>query len=264
MPPNRLSRYALRAIAWRCALTLFLYLTSLTIAAEAAWADMAIERTRVIYPEGRRDVQVNLSNTAVDRATFVQLWIDDGTDNSDIESMSVPFLLSPPTARVAPNGRQAVRLAFTGEPQKPDQESLFYFNMLELPPRYTGPDDESRLTFARRTRIKVFFRPKGLKDDPLQAMQQLQCSLPKTRSDRALECYNPSAFHLSFFGFSLGNAGEKVRVNDVGGMLRPQERARFALKDYDTVPQPLTMLAVDFVNDFGAVTTVESTLKAAP
>lgn len=264
MPSNRSPWYEQCAVAWRCGLTLFLYVSCLSIGADAARADMVIERTRVIYPEGRRDVQVNLSNTSVDSATFVQLWPDDGTDNPDIEAISVPFLLSPPTARVAPNGRQAVRLAFTGEPQKPDQESLFYFNMLELPPRYTGPDDVARLTFARRTRIKMFFRPKGLKGDQLQAMKQLQCSPSKVDGDWTLECYNPSGFHLSFFGFSLGNVGEKVNANDQGGMIKPLERAQFALKGYDKLPQPLTTLAVDYVNDYGAVTTLESTLKAKP
>jgi P pilus assembly chaperone PapD len=225
---------------------------------------MVIERTRVIYPEGRRDVQINLSNTAVDNATFVQLWLDDGTDNPDIEAISVPFLLSPPTARVAPNGRQAVRLAFTGEPQKPDQESLFYFNMLELPPRYTGSDDVSRITFARRTRIKVFFRPKGLKGDLVQAMKQLRCSPTKADGTWTLECYNPSSFHLAFFGFSLGNVGEKVNANDTGGMIKPLERAQFPIGGYVNLPQPLTTLAVNFINDYGAATPTELTLKAAP
>ena len=229
-----------------------------------ARADMVVERTRVIYPEGRRDVQVNLSNTSVSSAAFVQIWLDDGTDGQDIESMSVPFILSPPTARVPANGRQAVRLAFTGEPQKTDKESLFYFNMLELPTRYSGPDDESRLTFARRTRIKVFFRPKGLKGDLSQAMKQLQCAPISTVDAWALECYNPSPFHLSFFSFDLGNSTTKSLASRESGMVKPGERRRFAVENYEQLPQPLSAMKVEFIDDAGNGTPIELTLKAAP
>ncbi|MEI7515970.1 MAG: molecular chaperone [Betaproteobacteria bacterium] len=227
-------------------------------------ADMVIERTRVVYPEGRRDVQISLSNTSTGSVAFVQLWLDDGTDSPDIESMAVPFLLSPPTARVPANGRQTVRLAFTGEPQKADQESLFYFNMLELPPRYTGPDDESRMTFARRTRIKVFFRPKGLKGDLLQAMKQLQCAPINTAGSWALECYNPSPFHLSFFSFGLGNSTTKLLASRESGMIKPSERRRFPVENYEQLPQTLSALTVEFIDDAGISTPMELTLKAAP
>lgn len=227
-------------------------------------ADMVIEGTRIIYPQGRRDVQVTLSNSSAESAAFVQLWLDDGTATQELEPMAVPFVLSPPTARVAPNGRQSVRLTYTGEPLQADQESVFWFNMLELPPAYKGPSDVDRITFARRTRIKVFYRPKGLSGDPLQAMKQLQCSPNKSEGKWALECYNASRFHLSFLGFSLGNAAEKVRANDWGGMIKPLARLRFELKDFDTLPQPMTTLAMDFVNDYGGVTTLDSTLRSAP
>ena len=230
----------------------------------SAYADMVIDSTRIIYPQGRRDVQVTLINSSAQIAAFVQLWLDDGTGNQELEPMAVPFVLSPPTARVVPNGRQTVRLTYTGEPLRADQESVFWFNMLELPPAYKGPTDVDRVTFARRTRIKVFFRPKGLTGDPLQAMTQLQCSPTKSDGKWALECYNASSFHLSFFGFSLGNAAEKVRTNDLGGMIKPRERVRFELKDFETLPQPLTTLTMDFVNDYGGVTTLDSTLRSAP
>jgi len=249
---------------WYGSVRLLIFLAFTVMSQIQARADMVIERTRVIYPEGRRDVQVNLSNTSVSSAAFVQIWLDDGTDGQDIESMAVPFILSPPTARVPANGRQAVRLAFTGEPQKADQESLFYFNMLELPPRYTGPEDESRLTFARRTRIKVFFRPKGLKGDLLQAMKQLQCAPISTADAWELECYNPSPFHLSFFSFDLGNSTTKSLASRESGMVKPGERRRFAVENYEQLPQPLSAMKVEFIDDAGNATPTELTLKAAP
>lgn len=225
---------------------------------------MLIDGTRIVYNEARRDVSMTLRNVDPTGNAMVQLWLDDGDADAEPEKTSTPFILSPNVARVAPNARQTVRLTYTGEPQSPDQESLFWFNMLELPPSFKGSNDVDRVVFARRTRIKLFFRPKSLKGDPYQAMKQLQCNPSNTAGTWALECYNASRFHLSFFGFSLGNGVEKVRANDEGGMLKPLEHMRFSLNDYGKLPQPLTTLAVDFVNDYGGVTTLDSTLKAAP
>ena len=239
-------------------------LVLLALGAQGAQADMLIDGTRIVYSEARRDVSLNIRNVDPTGNAMVQLWLDDGDAAAEPEKTSTPFVLTPNVARVGPNGRQTVRLSYTGEPQNPEQESLFWFNMLELPPSFKGSSDADRVVFARRTRIKLFFRPKGLKGEPVQAMKQLQCSPTNAAGTWALECYNPSRFHLSFFGFSLGSGGDKGRANDEGGMLKPLERVRFSIKDYDKLPQPLTTLAVDFVNDYGGAITLESTLKATP
>lgn len=221
---------------------------------------MVINGTRIVYPEAMRDVSFSIANAAPDEAAIVQMWIDAGDPSADPEGIDIPFRLSPPIGRVAANGRQTVRLTYTGEPLIPDQETLFWFNMLEIPTGVSGPSDADRIAFSRRTRIKVFFRPKGLKGDLQQALKQMRCSLKNTESRWSLECYNPSRFHLSFAAFSLGNESEKLQANEEGGMLKPLERVQFSVKDHDKLPQPLSSVLFHFINDYGGITPVESVL----
>jgi len=221
-----------------------------------AQADIVVERTRIIYPESRRDVSFSLLNVATSEAAIGQMWTDNGDSDSNLDpdKIATPFQLSPVLARISASGRQMVRLTFTGEPQNPEQESLYWFNVLELPSAYKGPSDADRITLGRRTRIKIFFRPKGLKGDLQQAMKKLQCGL--TNADQAwwLECNNPSNFHLSFLAFSMGNSTGIRTVSEDGSMLKPRERARFLVKNFDQLPQPLSSLVFDFINDFGGIT----------
>lgn len=225
-------------------------------------ADMLINATRVVYPETKRDVSFSIVNASTTEPALVQMWIDAGDPSADPENIDVPFRLSPPIGRVAPNGRQTVRLTYTGEPQNPVQESLYWFNMLEIPSAFKGPSDADRISFSRRSRIKVFFRPKGLKGDLQQALKQMRCTLNNAETPWALECYNPSRFHLSFGAFSLGNESEKVQANEEGGMLKPLERVRFLVKNHDKLPQPPTNVVFHFINDYGGITPIESVLTS--
>jgi P pilus assembly chaperone PapD len=228
----------------------------------AALADVTTSGTRIVYPEAKRDVSFTILNIASDQPAIVQMWIDAGDPNADPEGIDVPFRVSPPIGRVAASGRQTVRLTYTGEPLNPDQESLYWFNVLEIPSAFKGPSDADRVTFTRRSRIKLFFRPKGLKGDLQQAFKQMQCGVKNTEGDSFLECYNSSKFHLSFGAFSLGNASEKEQADEGGGMLKPLERARFSLKNYDKLPRPLSTVLFQFINDYGGVTPVEYGLNA--
>lgn len=252
MPTSHPAKTIANFIFWRW------LLIALACIALPAQADIVVERTRIIYPESRRDISFSLLNVSTSEAAIAQMWTDNGDSDSNLDpdKIATPFQLSPVLVRISANGRQMVRLTFTGEPQNPEQESLYWFNVLELPSAYKGPSDADRITLGRRTRVKIFFRPKGLKGDLQQAMKKLQCGL--TNADQAwwLECDNPSNFHLSFLGFSMGNSTGIRTVSEDGNMLKPRERARFLVKDFDQLRQPLSSLVFDFINDFGGTAAV--------
>lgn len=250
----------LPAVLWARRLGLVFFFTCMVLPSKATWADVSIERTRIVYPQARRDVSFTVMNMSAENAAVVQMWTDAGDANAQAEDVSTPFLLSPTLLRLAPKGRQTVRLTYTGEPLNSQQESLYWFNTLELPPVYAGPIDADRITFARRTRIKLFFRPTGLKSDVQQAMRQLRCGLKTAEGRWGINCYNPSLFHLSFTSFSLIGAGKATEGSVDGGMIRPRERIRFAVPNYDNLPQPFTGVVFNFVDDFGGNTPVESDL----
>ena len=229
----------------------------------AAQANMVVDTTRVIYPEARREVSFRVTNTSKDRPAFVQMWLDDGNANAAPEDATTPFNLTPPIARLQADGSQVVRLVYTGEPLPADRESVFYFNMLEVPQKSA---EENKISFAVRTRIKVFYRPKALRADPLSLMGKVSWQLVKEGGNWVAQASNPTPFHMSFFAVMLGQAGKFGGPID-GGMISPMGKTSVVLGEVDKMPDPakaFNQIKVDFVNDFGGATTIEFPLSGKP
>jgi len=234
-----------------------------SLALGAAQANMIVDTTRVIYPEARREVSFRVTNTAKDRPGFVQMWLDDGNANVAPEDATSPFNLTPPIARLGADGSQVVRLVYTGEPLPADRESVFYFNMLEVPQKSA---EENKISFAVRTRIKVFFRPKALRADPMTLMNKVSWQLVKEGGNWVAVGTNPTPFHMSFFAVLLGQSGKFGGPID-GGMIPPMGKSSIVLGEVDKIPDPtkaFNQIKVDFVNDYGGATSLEFPLSGKP
>jgi len=251
-----MSRPALGQALTKAGGSLAVLLLSLILAAPCARAEMIIDTTRVIYPEARREVTFNVSNVSKEKPALIQMWVDDGVNTASPEDVVTPFNISPPVARIGVAGTQVVRVVYTGDPLASDRESLYWFNMLEVPPKSNA---ENRLTFAIRTRIKLFFRPKGLKGDPVQAMDKVTWKVVKQGNGWVIEGDNPTPFHMSFLSLNLGEPGQLVSVTE-GGMLKPMSHASFPITQMDKLPQKYSLLVADFINDFGGVNSTSFTL----
>src|SRR6218665_4119860 len=98
-----------------------------------ASASVVIDGTRVVYPEGKSEVTVRMTNEGKD-PKLVQIWIDDGDRQVSPEKISVPFVVLTPIFRMDPNKGQSARIQYTGSKQLPaDKESVFWLNVLEIP-----------------------------------------------------------------------------------------------------------------------------------
>jgi len=161
-----------------------------------AWGSVYLESTRVIYQEGQRDVALKLTNADKAQAALVQLWMDDGgLDASEVQG-HVPFLINPPMAKIEAGKSQLARIAFIGEQLDPAHESLYWLNVLEIPPKSTGG---SQLSFAIRSRIKFFYRPKALL--ALEPFNPENCS--GVGSQRPCHCKSKPAIPAPFTGRSI-------------------------------------------------------------
>lgn len=126
-------------------------------------AGVTIDGTRIIFPSNAKSVSVQLRN-ALNSPALIQTWIDDGDLNTIPEADKIPFVLTPPLSRVEPNKGQIIRIIPTSSSGLPqDRESLFWFNILDIPPDDPQYADKNILTFNVRTRIKLFYRPSNLK-----------------------------------------------------------------------------------------------------
>ena len=118
-----------------------------------AQAGIVIYGTRVIYPAGKNEVMVQLMNRG-DRGALVQAWIDDGNTSIAPENIRVPFLISPPVVRVRANTGQQLKIKALSNTLPQNQESLFYLNVLDIPPNASVNDGKNVVKFAIQNRIK--------------------------------------------------------------------------------------------------------------
>lgn len=121
-------------------------------------ADIVISGTRVIYKSDQKSVSVRLENKG-NSHLLVQSWLDTGDDNAEPGSINVPFTATPPVSRIDAKRGQTIKLMYTGSTVLPsDKESVFWFNVLEVPPKPDASkvENQSLLQLAFRTRIKLF------------------------------------------------------------------------------------------------------------
>ncbi|CAA0269416.1 fimbrial chaperone [Klebsiella oxytoca] len=190
-----------------------LTLTSLVCASAAfstfnACADIVISGTRVIYPQSSKDVTVKMENRGT-KPLLVQSWLDDGRDTVNPQELKLPFIVTPPVSRIDPSKGQTVRITWTQQPLAQDRESLFWFNVLEVPPKAKDGDSQNVLQLAFRTRIKMFFRPDGLPGDPAIAAGNLKWSQQGT----ALIANNSSPYYVSMAKATITVNGKKIEVD---------------------------------------------------
>ncbi|RZN37640.1 fimbrial assembly chaperone [Escherichia sp. E2593] len=126
-----------------------------------AWGGVYIYGTRVIYPEQKKEITVQLMNEG-NRSALVQSWIDDGDTSLPPEKIHVPFVLTPPVAHVKGGEGQQLKIKKLANTLPKDRESLFFLNVLDIPPNCPELEDKNGIKFAMQNRIKFIYRPEGL------------------------------------------------------------------------------------------------------
>ena len=218
-----------------------------------ASATVVIGGTRVVYPANEKEVTLKLSNEAKS-PSLVQVWLDDGDENSTPDTAKVPFTVAPPIFRMDGSKGQAIRLMYSGEPLPADKESLFWVNVLEVPPKAENKEGRNLLQFAFRTRIKLFFRPTKLAGDVEHAADKLNWKLisPEAGKGLVLQVSNPTPYYVNFAKVGLG-IDQKTVGDNGGGMVAPGESATFPLKGVTHVPAGDVKADFTIITDYGAL-----------
>lgn len=234
-----------------------LTLTTLVCASAAlstfnANADIVISGTRVIYPQSSKDVTVKMENRGT-KPLLVQSWLDDGRDTVNPQELKLPFIVTPPVSRVDPSKGQTVRITWTQQPLPQDRESLFWFNVLEVPPKAKDADTQNVLQLAFRTRIKMFFRPTGLQGDPAIAAGNLKWSQQGT----ALIANNSSPYYVSMATATLTVNGKKIEVES--HTIPPLSNETIPVKN--TTNMVGGKIEYTAINDFGGTEKHQATIN---
>ena len=224
---------------------------ALACAAAPARATVVIAGTRVVFPAATGEVTVRLSNEGSQPA-LVEAWIDDGDPASTPDTAKVPFLVTPPLARMNAGKGQSLRIVYAGQPLPKDRESLFWLNVLEIPPKLAAKqgEEQNTLQFAVRSRLKLFFRPADLAGDPAAAARDITWKVVPDGQGYALEAGNASPYYITFSKAAL-TAGASTYAAEAG-MVAPHATARLPLKQLGSAPGAGAGVDYTVINDFGA------------
>jgi P pilus assembly chaperone PapD len=226
---------------------------------QMAQAGVVVDATRVIYPAARKEVSLSLHNTG-DAPALVQAWIDAGDPSAKAGEVKTPFALTPPLFRLDPAKGQTLRLIYTQEPLSTDRESVFWLNVLDIPPRAPArAQGENRLEMAFRHRLKILFRPRNLAGNPTDAAKAVTWTIVRQGGRTMLAAHNPTPYFISYAEAEVTSAG--VSATATPDMLPPFADLRLALsRDFPTLGK--VSIKYGFVNDFGGV--VNGTASADP
>jgi P pilus assembly chaperone PapD len=210
-----------------------------------ASASVVIDGTRVIYLAEQPEVSVRLTNQGTE-PKLVQVWIDDGDRQASPDKIKVPFIVLTPIFRMDANKGQVTRIQYLNNmPLPADKESVFWLNVLEIPAKPTGEEaEENYLQFRYRTRIKLFYRPKGLAGTAVEAPDRLKFRY----KPGYVQVENPTAYHVSMVELEVGK-------DAVGGKIEPHMLAPFSttLLKLNNATKQLSAPTINYkaINDYG-------------
>ncbi len=221
------------------------------LASVSAHGQVIVHGTRQIFPGNQREITVRTENVGK-RASLVQAWLDDGDKLAAPEDAKSPFVLRPPVYRLDAGKSQAMRILFTGAPLPQDRESIFWLNILDIPPT-PSPDavaSGNYLQFSLRTRIKLIYRPEGLNESSV-APQKLQWSVVSKGNDWVLQAHNPTPYFVHFADVAVRVQGRTFPV-EAPAMVAPMAMQTYEVKGMVAAPA-VGNVQFQYINDQGGV-----------
>lgn len=240
---------ASRALGWRGWLGWRLWVLAAALlagGAATAHAALVLTGTRLIYHAGAHEARIGVLNAGTE-PELMQAWIDAGDAEARPQDIRVPFVLTPPMARIDPGQRQTLGVMFTGPALPADRESLFWLNVLDIPPKQASAAGHNYIQFAVRTRIKLIYRPASLQGDPAQAMRSLRWSEHCGQGGCVLRARNPTPYCMPIVALR-GLDGTQAVVGPWQGTVLPFETRDWKLGE-GVHPGSVQYVVI---NDFGA------------
>ncbi|MFV3328432.1 molecular chaperone [Pseudomonas sp. NY15372] len=218
---------------------LIIGLVALATGVPHAYAALTIHTTRIVFDSAQRNASVIIGNPS-NRVYAAQAWVNTGADDA---TTAVPLIASPSLFRLNAGSERVVQLAKLPNDLPNDRESLFFFNLQEVPEALAA--EQNSLNIALRTRIKVFYRPSQLSSTPEQTLNDLRFSVKTINGQAHLHIVNPTPFHYTFSRLELSAADQKHTVSDAD-MLAPMSE--------ESYPMPENLRTLDLQVELSVIT----------
>uniref|UniRef100_A0A182SQJ5 Uncharacterized protein n=1 Tax=Anopheles maculatus TaxID=74869 RepID=A0A182SQJ5_9DIPT len=144
----------------------------------------------------------------------------------------MPFIVTPPLARLEANSELTLRIRRNGEPLPTDRESVFFISMKAVPAKKEANDSgaSGQMALTVVSNMKLFYRPEGLAK---RAVADVASQLRFHRDGDNLIANNPTPYWLTFSQLKVGNV--ELGKPDLRLMVPPKGQQR-ALLLTGTVP----------------------------
>lgn len=162
-------------------------------------AAINLDRTRIIFDSSDKSVSIILENKSKTSPYLAQSWLEDA-EGKKIDS---PLVALPPMQRIDAGQKSQARIMKLPDASTlaTDRETLFYFNVREVPPK---SEMANVVQIAIQNRVKLFYRPTAIKADYKEAWQD---KLQLTKQRESLKIYNPTPYYVTLGYLSQDNRG---------------------------------------------------------
>ncbi|ALX92418.1 long polar fimbrial chaperone LpfB [Serratia fonticola] len=174
-------------------------LVATLVSATAAQAGVVVGGTRLIYDGAKKESSLSVNNP--DKVPYlIQTWVETTGGGAE----KAPFIVTPPLFRLDGGQENVLRVVRAGGNLPADKESLYWMNIKSIPSAQKDANTNT-LQIAVKTRIKLIYRPQGLKGVPEEVTEKLSWR----RSGNSLQVTNPTAFYMNFQEVKV--AGKEVK-----------------------------------------------------
>lgn len=215
--------------------------TAMALASFSAQAAIALDRTRVIFDGNQKSVSLNIKNNNKEVPYLAQAWIEDVNGNKIVK----PFIILPPIQRLEPSGQSQLKVQTMADVAKlpTDRETLFYFNLREIPPR---SEKANILQLALQTRIKMFYRPAAIYNESQSGERPWQEMLTLVKKGANYVLVNPTPYYITLVDAHKTDGGPSIAGYEPI-MIAPKEEVPFKLSPADLGNTPI----LTYVGDYG-------------
>lgn len=212
------------------------YVLLLLLFAGNSFAGIMPSQSRIVYSAQDKSQSLMLVNTN-SYPVIVQTWVDHGEGSPD--TPGIPFVSIPPVFRLETGDVKGIRLIYNKTLLLPqDRESLFWFNIYEIPPEKKDIKPENSVLVTMNTQIKLFFRPQGITMTSEEAIKKLAC---QQKTDTVITCHNPSPVYLSMIAAEVNTAsGSAIKAKGGDFLMAPKSEKEFSF--------PATIKSKDQIN----------------
>lgn len=211
------------------------------LTAQQAIAAISLDRTRAIVNGSDKSISMDISNQNKQLPYLAQGWIEDEQGNK----ITGPLVVLPPVQRVEPGNHSQIKIQVlpTASQLAQDRETLYYFNLREIPPRSEKPNT---LQIALQTRIKLFFRPSPIVPSKADLDTPWQEKLTLTRQGDRYLVNNPTPYYVTLVEAASGKEAKSVAGFE-SMMVPPKGQATLGGSSAALGSAPV----LTYINDYG-------------